>query len=82
MAWNRVQAANDLERYLLRGEKPAIGAVKLAVSELRNAERTCSIHETDHEYEDSIRCSACRMTFNRPWEPFKYCPNCGAKVVD
>lgn len=45
-------------------------------------ERTCSIHETDHEYEDSVRCSACRMTFNRPWEPFKYCPNCGAKVVD
>lgn len=43
---------------------------------------TCSIHETDHEYEDSVRCSECRMTFNRPWEPFKYCPNCGAKVVE
>lgn len=45
-------------------------------------ERTCSIHETDHEYEDSVRCSECRMTFNRPWQPFNYCPHCGAKVVD
>lgn len=46
------------------------------------AERTCRIYETDHEYEDSVRCSACRMTFNRPWDPFKYCPNCGARVVE
>lgn len=42
---------------------------------------TCRICETDHEYEDSVRCDRCRMTFRRPWEPFKYCPNCGAEVV-
>ena len=42
---------------------------------------TCSMYETDNEYEDSVRCSACHRTFNRPWEPFNYCPNCGAKVV-
>lgn len=42
---------------------------------------TCSICATDHEYEDSVRCDRCRMTFRRPWEPFKYCPNCGAEVV-
>lgn len=42
---------------------------------------TCRICETDHEYEDSVRCDRCRMTFMRPWEPFKYCPNCGAEVV-
>lgn len=43
---------------------------------------TCHIRETDHEFEDSVRCDRCRTTFNRPWEPFKYCPNCGAEVVD
>lgn len=43
---------------------------------------TCNISETDHEFEDSVRCDRCRTTFNRPWEPFKYCPNCSAEVVD
>ena len=43
---------------------------------------TCHMVDTDHEYEDSIRCDVCQMTFNRPWEPFKFCPNCGARVVD
>lgn len=42
---------------------------------------TCHICDTDHEFEDSVRCDRCRMTFARPWEPFKYCPNCGARVV-
>lgn len=42
---------------------------------------TCHISETDHEFEDSVRCDRCRTAFNRPWEPFKYCPNCGAEVV-
>ena len=41
---------------------------------------TCHISETDHEFEDSVRCDRCQMTFNRPWEPFKFCPNCGAEV--
>lgn len=43
---------------------------------------TCHISETDHEFEDSVRCDRCQMTFNRPWEPFKFCPNCGAEVVE
>ena len=43
---------------------------------------TCRICATDHEYEDSVRCDRCLMTFRRPWEPFKYCPNCGAEVKD
>ena len=41
---------------------------------------TCHICATDHEY--SVRCDRCRMTFRRPWEPFKFCPNCGAEVKD
>lgn len=44
--------------------------------------KTCHFHDTDHEFEDSIRCDRCQMTFKRPWEPFRYCPNCGAEVVD
>lgn len=43
---------------------------------------TCHIRETDHEFEDGVRCDRCRMTFRRPWEPFNYCPNCGAEVVE
>lgn len=44
-------------------------------------ERTCRIYDTDHGFEDSIRCDSCQMTFNRPWQPFKFCPDCGARVV-
>lgn len=44
-------------------------------------DHTCHMVDTDHEQEDSIRCDVCQMTFNRPWEPFKFCPNCGARVV-
>ena len=42
---------------------------------------TCHIFETDHEFEDSVRCDRCQTIFMRPWEPFKYCPECGARVV-
>ena len=35
---------------------------------------TCHISETDHEFEDSVRCDRCRTTFNRPWEPFNTVP--------
>lgn len=46
---------------------------------------TCHLMETDHEYEVSYRCSACKSVV---WLDFKgnprpdYCPKCGAKVVD
>lgn len=43
---------------------------------------TCHISETDHEFEDSVRCDRCQVTFNRPWEPFKFCPSCGAEVIE
>ena len=43
---------------------------------------TCRFHDTDHEYEDSVRCDRCRETFERPWEPFRYCPHCGSEVVE
>ena len=43
---------------------------------------TCHISETDHEFEDSVRCDRCQVTFSRPWEPFKFCPSCGAEVIE
>ncbi len=45
-----------------------------------DSERTCRIYDTDHGFEDSIRCDACQMTFRRPGQPFNFCPNCGRKV--
>ena len=60
-------------------------ALRLGVRRLADLiepeERTCRIYDTDHAFEDSIRCDACKMTFRRPWQPFKFCPNCGAKVI-
>ena len=43
---------------------------------------TCRMVATDHEYEDSVRCTRCRESFARPWVPFRYCPNCDAEVVE
>ena len=47
-------------------------------------DRTCHLEETDHAYETSFRCDACNRVV---WVDFKgniapkYCPNCGAKVI-
>ena len=40
MSWNLEQAANDLERYVIRGELPAIDACKVLIDNART-ERTC-----------------------------------------
>lgn len=78
------------ERPWSRGAMQSLGEMVGAVPGENIVERiadlidrpTCRICATDHEYEDSVRCDRCRMTFRRPWEPFKYCPNCGAEVVE
>lgn len=74
--WLDAMVMNAVTDVLGDGEK--IGAT---VADLIDRP-TCRICATDHEYEDSVRCDRCRMTFRRPWEPFKYCPNCGAEVKD
>ena len=84
MSWNAEQAANDLERYVLREEPPAIGAVKAAIDILRNrqAGRTChnGLKDSDAWLIPRFKCSSCGVFF-ASYE-FNYCPNCGAKVVD
>lgn len=83
-------ARDEKEAYVLllscvgiRPQLPATSTYEDAMVRLADLidRPTCRISETDHEYEDSVRCDRCRMTFMRPWEPFKYCPNCGAEVV-
>ena len=68
----------------IRPQLPATSTYEDAMVRLADLidRQTCHIIETYHEYEDSVRCDRCRMTFSRPWEPFKYCPNCGAEVTD
>ena len=39
MTWNLEQAANDLERYVLRGELPAIDACKVLIDNARIVKR-------------------------------------------
>ena len=58
MAWNLEQAANDLERYLIRREQPADGAVEIAISKLREPESTCS---EGYDFETSMYGSDARL---------------------
>lgn len=67
---------------LCRLDNEGDGAIWRRLADLiEPEERTCRIYDTDHGFEDSIRCDACQMTFRRPWQPFKFCPNCGARVI-
>lgn len=62
-------------------DEPSIREVILHLADLIDRP-TCHISETDHEFEDSVRCDRCQVTFSRPWEPFKFCPSCGAEVIE
>ena len=58
------------------------GACSIDDESRENVEASaCHMVDTDHESEDSIRCDVCQKKFNRPCEPFKFCPNCGRKVI-
>ena len=89
---NEIQAANDLERFLLRGELPAPGSVARAIVTLREPARHG--HWIDDSGEgDAAVCSCCgecydtteaecdwRKAFGLFCELYRYCPNCGAKM--
>ena len=47
MTWNMEQAANDLERYVLIGTRPAVDAVKLAVELMRGKYKPCDSCENN-----------------------------------
>ena len=89
--YNETQAANDLERYLLRGELPSPGSVARAIVTLHEETRPlihahwedCAGSELDFFGDPVIvpkkRCSHCKET-NKNYTP-PYCPHCGA-VMD
>ena len=91
----RYAANDDLGRLSLQRNLAAItkaedgswrGVMRRLADLIDAPERsTCHLMETDHEYEVSYRCSACKSVV---WLDFKgnprpdYCQKCGAKVVD
>ena len=97
MSWNLEQAANDLERYVLRGELPAIGACKVLIDNART-ERTCRNKGDQFVFV----CSECGLNLEldcdeigygtpmvfregkdvRKLDKPSYCPNCGARIIE
>ena len=89
MSWNLEQAANDLERYVLRGELPAIDACKVLIDNAR-IDRTC--HKELMTTEDYMGaeveyfgCSWCGEYLSETdcyglSDGPNYCENCGCKV--
>lgn len=86
MTWNAEQTANDLERYLLRKEPPAIGAVEFAINYLRT-ERTCRVEDGGSVPDQILAsetvwfCSECGSPMYNDMKP-SFCLYCGAKVVE
>ncbi len=78
MSWNLEQAANDLERYVLRGELPAIDACKVLIDNART-ERTCRYESTNR---CTWVCTSCSREVDVLHYGYNYCPNCGAKVIE
>ena len=77
--WTSEQARNDLERLLLRGEKPADKVVALACKALEKQIPKKVISEYDEQ--DSICCPNCKgelmsMDWYDHWK-CNYCELCG-----
>ena len=95
MSWTLESAANDLERYVLRGEPPSVDAAAMMVAWARMGVIGRPTCENTSGYCDVFECSECRCKveattehkseyggiFNVPFIP-SYCPNCGAEVVE
>lgn len=95
MSWTFEQAVNDLERYVLRGELPAVDSAAMIVAWARmgvigrpnraRAELTCKMIPFVEEDGSVfiVNCSECGdAIFARGGEHYcNFCPNCGAKVV-
>ena len=95
MSWTLEQAANDLERYVLRGEPPSVDAAAMMVAWARMGvidRPTCFDKESKNS--KFFICSACGFSDSQvAVNPFtleiryvkpsyNYCPNCGAEVIE
>ena len=77
--WSSEQARNDLERLLLRGEKPADKVVALACKALEKQIPQKVIYGYDEQ--DDIKCPNCdyAISYMDAYDKGvdKYCSNCG-----
>lgn len=88
MSWTLEQAANDLERYVLRGEPPSVDAAAMLVAWARMGvvgRPTCTVvsvifHDERDEYEVKLSCGHSIATTGSA-EDLVFCPRCGAEVV-
>ena len=80
--WTPEQAKNDLERLLLRDERPADKAIALACKALEKQMSKKAIYGDDEQ--DFIRCPNCNYELayvdDYYYEKYNYCPNCGQKI--
>lgn len=93
MSWTLESAANDLERYVLRGEPPSVDAAAMMVAWAR-----CGMvgRQTCRNVYDESKIGACANGFEcsecgnvvedgEGWLVngiFNYCPECGREVVE
>lgn len=85
--WTAKQAFNDLERYLLRQEPPAMKAVALGMQALeKQIPQKCAVTTFEDEGEETGKkhtwifnlCPACAN--NIALREYKFCPYCGQAV--
>mgnify|MGYP004460583571 CR=1 FL=1 len=82
--WTAEQARNDLERWLLRGERPADKVIALACKALEKQIPKKVSYGYDEQ--DDIKCPNCEteiaMMDEYRYESvfYKHCPNCGQKL--
>lgn len=82
--WTATQAFNDLERYLLRQEPPAMKAVALGMQALeKQMPQKCAVTTFEDEDEETGKkhtwifnlCPACAN--NIALREYEFCPYCG-----
>ena len=64
--------------------KPVVGGISLdmAIEALEQQEKTAAWVPTDEEPHEIYECNACGwLLYDEDRADFKYCPNCGARMV-
>lgn len=84
--WTAEQARNDLERLLLRDERPANKVIALACKALEKQIPQRVIFGDDEQ--DDVLCPICKieLAMMDSWDEYesyvyKHCPNCG-QILD
>ena len=80
--WTAKQAFNDLERYLLRQEPPAMKAVAVAMQALEKQTPKKPDYEGDGYADgdlvyDTWICPCCGERYEVDYDKYDHCPKCG-----